>query len=213
MSFRLALLMLLAAPAAHADELVIYRCTDAAGALTVQNMPCPKGSRQQVKRMPALATVPMTPGSPASAPSAPAPAAPAPATPAPATPAPATTATPSRPATDASASTRLPPPNLFRCTTREGGGYVTEDSEPASRCVPLQPVGLDGNPQTGAGQACEVVHDTCARVPDEGLCEAWKKRSDEAEVAWRFTRAETSEKNKTEFERVQRILAESTCGG
>jgi hypothetical protein len=61
MSYRLAWLMLLAAPAAHADEVVIYRCTDAAGALTVQNMPCPKGSRQQVKRMPALATVPMAP--------------------------------------------------------------------------------------------------------------------------------------------------------
>ncbi|WP_255470175.1 DUF4124 domain-containing protein [Pseudoxanthomonas sp. z9] len=204
MPYRLAWLMLLATPAAHADEVVIYRCTDAAGALTVQNMPCPKGSRQQVKRMPALATVPMAPA--ASTPAVAPPAAPAIA------PEPAAAAAPAE-ATPAATAAHLPPPNLFRCTTRDGGGYLTEDSEPASRCEPLQTTGLDGNPQGGAGQACEVVRDTCARVPDEGLCEAWKKRRDEAEVAWRFTRTETSEKNKAEFERVQRILAESTCGG
>ena len=196
MRYRLAWLLLLA-HAAHADELVIYRCTDAAGALTVQNMPCPKGSRQQIKRMPALATVPMAPAAAAAPPST-TPPIPASPPPAPATP---------------PASERLPPPNLFRCSTRDGGGYLTEDSQPASRCVPLQTTGLDGNPEGGAGQACEVVQETCARVPDEGLCEAWKKRRDEAEVAWRFTRTETSEKNQAEFERVQRILAESTCGG
>lgn len=209
MRYRLAWLLLFAAPVAHADELVIYRCTDAAGALTVQNMPCPKGSKQQIKRMQALVTVPMTPTPAMSTQPAAAPTEPAstPATPA----TPTATSASSAPAADTAA--RLPPPNLFRCTTRHGGGYVTEDSEPASRCEPLQTTGLDGNPQGGAGQACEVVHDTCARVPDEGLCEAWTKLRDEAEVAWRFTRAETSEKNKAEFDRVQRILAESTCGG
>lgn len=204
MRFALAWLLLLAASAAQADELVIYRCTDAAGALTVQNMPCPKGSKQQIKRMQSLATVPMTPA-------APTPVAPetTPAATSAATPSPPSAAAPATPV----ATVRLPPPNLFRCTTRDGGGYVTEDSEPASRCEPLQTTGLDGNPQGGAGEACEVVRDTCARVPDEGLCEAWKKRRDEAEVAWRFTRAETSEKNKAEFDRVQRILTESACGG
>lgn len=207
MRFVLAWLILLAAPAAQADELVIYRCTDAAGALTVQNMPCPKGSKQQIKRMQALATVPMTPA--ASTPATPETTlSTSPAT----TPVAASPPSAPLPATPATAE-RLPPPNLFRCTTRDGGGYLTEDSEPASRCEPLQTTGLDGDPQGGAGQACEVVRDTCARVPDEGLCEAWKKRRDEAEVAWRFTRAETSEKNQAEFERVQRILAGSACGG
>lgn len=107
----------------------------------------------------------------------------------------------------------LPPPNLFRCTAADStGSYLSEDGTPPERCVPLRTVGLDGNPDGGAGQACEVVRDVCARVPDEGLCDAWKKRRDEAEVAWRFTRTETSEHNQAEFERVQRILAESTCG-
>ena len=73
-------------------------------------------------------------------------------------------------------------------------------------------VGLDGNPQSGAGQACEVVRDTCARVPDGGLCDAWKKRRDETEVAYRFARRENAEKNRAEYERVARILSESDCG-
>lgn len=107
---------------------------------------------------------------------------------------------------------RLPPPVLFQCTTYDKDTYVTEESEPASRCVSLRTTGLDGNPRSGAGQACEVVRDTCARVPDGGLCDAWKKRRDETEVAYRFARRENAEKNRAEYERVARILSESDCG-
>lgn len=203
-----ACLWLLAPVSAFAGEVLIYRCTDAGGGLTVQNMPCPKGSRQEVKRMQAIATVPMatpaTPITPTPEPEPPVPPLPAAAAPLPSEPEP-------KPESGGDAP-RLPPPNLFRCTTYDGGSYLTEDSEPASRCVPLRTVGLDGNPQTGAGEACEVMRDRCARVPDEALCEAWRKRYDEAEVAWRFTRPETEQRNKTEFERMQRILDESACG-
>lgn len=147
-------------------------------------------------------TVPMAPGGAAS--QAPASASPAkkPET------APTTTALPAR----AADAPRLPPPVLFQCTTYDKDTYVTEESEPASRCVSLRTTGLDGNPQAGAGQACEVVRDTCARVPDGGLCDAWKKRRDETEVAYRFARRENAEKNRAEYERVARILSESDCG-
>ena len=41
------ILAMTAAPTAHAD-LVIYRCTDASGAVTVQNdQRCPAGSREE----------------------------------------------------------------------------------------------------------------------------------------------------------------------
>ncbi len=65
MRIRLALLgLLLCAPLAAADEVVFYRCTDASGALTMQNMPCPKGDRQEKKVMQAVSTMPMaTPAS------------------------------------------------------------------------------------------------------------------------------------------------------
>ncbi|NDK39793.1 hypothetical protein DT603_13190 [Pseudoxanthomonas gei] len=71
---------------------------------------------------------------------------------------------------------------------------------------------MDGNPQTGAGEACEMKRDECARVADGALCDAWKKRVGETEVAWRFARVGNEEKNKIEFERAQKIYRESTCG-
>jgi len=184
--------------AAQAAEVVIYRCTDASGALTLQNAPCPKGMKQEQRTMQGVNTVPMAPATPAT--QAPA-----------ATMKPATRTSDAPPARAADAP-RLPPPVLFQCTTYDKDTYVTEDSEPASRCVSLRTTGLDGNPQAGAGQACEVVRDTCARVPDGGLCEAWKKRLDETEVAYRFARRENVEKNRAEYERVARILSESSCG-
>lgn len=197
-------------PAAHA-EVVIYRCTDASGALTLQNAPCPKGMKQEQRTMQGINTVPMAPGQAGTAAPTMTPAAPAQATPAaaptPTSPAPAAAAT-APPTPDAR---RLPPPVLFQCTTYDRDSYVTEDPIPASRCVTLRTVGLDGNPQSGAGQACEVVRDTCARVPDGALCDAWQKRRDETEVAARFARPENAEKNRADFERVARIVAESTC--
>jgi hypothetical protein len=193
--------------AGHADGRVIYRCTDATGAVTLQNAPCPKGMTEERKVMQELNTVPMAPAAvPPSAPPAP--------VPAPQQPDPAPQAAPAKPSLpDPQPGTKtLPPPNLYQCTTYDQGKYFTEDNEPAARCVPLRTVGLDGNPQAGAGQACEVRHDQCARVPDDGLCAAWKQRRDAAEVAWRFTRPENADRNKAEFERVQRIVSESGCG-
>ena len=204
----LVLSLLLAAPA-FGGEVVFYRCTDAAGQLTIQNSPCPKGMREEKKVMQGVATVPMsTPTRPAATPAAPA------AMPTPA-PQQATDAGVLRDATATAVpddKPRLPPPVLFQCTTYDRDSYITDSSEPQKRCVPLRTIGLDGNPSTGAGQACDIVYDQCARVPDGALCEAWKKRLGETEVAWRFGRAENLEKNKAEYDRVQRIINESTCG-
>jgi hypothetical protein len=211
----LALLLVLAPVTGFAEEVVFYRCTDAAGALTVQNMPCPQGQKQEKKVMQGITTVPMAPTAPRTL------------TPAP--PAPSLTPSPTpSPAAAPSAQTaveptagrstknedgkRLPPPILFQCTTYDNDHYLTEESEPPSRCRTLRTVGLDGNPQAGAGQACEVMKDICARVPDGALCDAWKKRRDETEVAWRFARPENIDKNKADFDRVDRIVNESTCG-
>lgn len=206
--------LLLSASSTNADEVVFYRCTDASGALTMQNMPCPKGSKQEKKVMQSVSTVPMGDAAPAKpAPSRRTP----PASPvvAPTVAAPAVPAAPkpAETATEPAADKRLPPPILFQCTTYDKDTYITEGEEPQSRCVPLRTVGLDGNPQTGAGEACEMMRDQCARVPDGALCEAWKKRVGETEVAWRFARPGNEAKNKAEFERTQKILRESACGG
>lgn len=207
-SATLSLCLLLPGGRALADEVVFYRCTDAAGALTLQNMPCPKGQQQQKKVMQSVTTVPMGAATPP------------PATPSVGPPPAASAVAPppsgiisAEPApTPIADKDRLPPPVLFQCTTHDKDSYITESDEPQSRCVTLQTVGLDGNPQTGAGEACEMMRDTCARVADGALCEAWKKRIGETEVAWRFARPENAAKNQAEFERVKKIVAQSQCG-
>ena len=216
MKFRYALpILLLFASPVDADEVVFYRCTDASGALTLQNMPCPKGHKQEKKVMQSVSTVPMGDNAPArpapssSSPPASVPSAATPVVPSAQTPADSVADSGAEPAADK----RLPPPVLFQCTTYDKDTYITEDVEPQSRCVPLRTVGLDGNPQTGAGEACEMMRDQCARVADGALCEAWKKRVGETEVAWRFARPGNEAKNKAEFERTQKIWRESACGG
>jgi hypothetical protein len=218
----LLLVFLLSMAGASAEEVVFYRCTDAGGALTLQNMPCPKGDKQEKKVMQSVNTVPMgTTSAPpvnAAGPAAAADLSPdAYSTAAAAQPAP--TADPriltSGPAPEVATiadADRLPPPVLFQCITYDKDRYITEDAEPQSRCVALRTVGLDGNPQGGAGEACEMMRDTCARIADGALCEAWKKRLGETEVAWRFARAGNEQKNKEEFERTRRIWDQSTCG-
>ncbi|MEQ8034447.1 DUF4124 domain-containing protein [Xanthomonas sp. WHRI 6106] len=196
---------------ASAQEVAIYRCTDPTGALTVQNMPCPKGMQQQKKLMIAPAAVPFAPGGAATAaparatqPRAAAPtAASAPAAPAatpPATPVPAATST-----------STLPPPPLFECTAHDNGRYFTEDREPATRCLPMQTTNLAGGPATGGGSACEVVTDRCAPVPDQSLCEAWRKRAEQAESTWRFSDEAQSAERKQRYDQMRRVLDESRC--
>ncbi len=200
----------LVALAAAAQDVTIYRCTDAQGALTIQNMPCPRGVQQQKTRM-------ATPRAPAPAPmvAAPRPASP-PVAPVPApakAPAQAQAPVDSAPGAAAPAPERLPPPPLFECTAQAGGRYLTEHEAAATRCLPLRVTGLDGNPATAAGSACEVVSDRCARVPDQDACEAWGRYAQEAESAWRFAAPEQRDAAEREHARLRRVLDESRCGG
>jgi hypothetical protein len=172
--------------------IVIYRCTDVFGRLTVQNdVPCPKGSRQQKQVVEPPPPMPAYRPAPAIVVEA-KPAAPA-----------ATTTTPA-------SAAPLPPPPLFRCRTPDNDSYLGENGNPAPRCLALPVVGLDGNP-SAAGTACEKISDTCERIPDGAACDAWQQYAREAEAAWRFGRAEDAAKHQAEFERIQRVLRESTC--
>ncbi|WP_372177363.1 DUF4124 domain-containing protein [Xanthomonas axonopodis pv. phyllanthi] len=192
---------------AGAQEVAIYRCTDPTGALTVQNMPCPKGMQQQKKLMTAPAAVPLAPGGATNP--APAPAMPA-AQPRAAAQA-AASAPAAPPAPTVTSTSTLPPPPLFECTAHDNGRYFTEDREPATRCLPMQTTNLAGGPATGGGSACEVVTDRCAPVPDQSLCEAWRKRAEQAESTWRFSDDAQSAERKQRYEQMRRVLDESRC--
>lgn len=186
-----------------ADAVVIYRCTDASGALTIQNnVRCPKGSTQE-KRV-----IEAPPDAPAYVP----PARPKPAVTPP--PAPVTRAAESvmpEISTIADAD-RLPPPVLFRCNTFDNDSYLTDAGTPAPRCVRLNTTGINGNADMGAGEACQMVTDQCERIADGAICAAWIERRKQVEAAWKFGRGVDAEANRLEYERMDRLLRESTCG-
>lgn len=192
-------LLLLAPGPLLAAEIVFYRCTDASGALTVQNLPCPKGTQQTRKVMQAPATPPPPPTAPPAALPHLLPA-PMPA---------AATDTPPIPVLPAKEPVPLPP--LFQCRTREGESYLGETGEPPSRCIAMRVTGLDGNPGTGAGEACEVVRDTCSEVPPALLCASWRQRVQDAESQWRFASPARAETLRLEFQRLQSQLDASDC--
>lgn len=207
--------LLAGAGAAHAEQVVFYRCTDAHDSLTVQNQPCPKGLRQQKKIMQGVGRAP-APGpvaAPAAAAAAAAQAAPA-SVPAavPVAAPPDSTDPPTAPTAPADAAPRLPPPPLYACTTYEQQRYIGEVAEPAPRCVPLRTMGLDGSPDRTGGSACEVLRDRCEALPEAGACEAWKTYVAEAETHWRFATSEHTEQLRQEFLRRQQLLQASSCG-
>ena len=202
-------LLAAAAPAATAQQVVIYRCTDASGALTVQNdEPCPAGSREE------RAIIEPPPPMPVYVPQAPAPAPVTSSTTQAA--AAATAAAPERPDAPAPAriadADRLPPPPIFRCHTPGNDRYISEDAEPKPRCVPLQTVGINGDPSLGAGAACEWQYDRCERIPDGEACDGWRQRGREIESTWRYARGDARAPLQDAFARVSTILSDTTCG-
>ena len=201
-------------------KVVIYRCTDALGQLTVQNnTPCPKGSQQEKRVLegaptssapPTFITSPVAPYAPANAPPPHPPVSsqlPSVKTAAASKPAAATP-----PAPQIADADRLPPPVLFECRTYDNGRYLNDDANPPQRCAQLQTTGLGGNPSPGVGVACQMVTDQCQRLPDEALCENWKQRLREAQSALRFGRSDSRDASAAEVARIQRIVTESTCG-
>jgi hypothetical protein len=178
------------------DEITIYRCVDANGAVTLQNdVPCPQGSTQTVRKVGAVPTLPAPKPAPiaASAPKSKPEPQPVP-----------------QPAPQAAPLTRTPPPALFQCRTWDDRDYLGDTGEPPAGCVPLATVGIDGSSTLAAGQACEMRRDTCIPVAAEQLCAAWKKRVDEAEFRWKFG-GSRDDARKAEFDRVTRIYRDSTC--
>lgn len=205
------LALVLAAPAA-AQSVTMYRCTDALGKVTLQNdTPCPKGQQQEKREVAIDATAaPFPVPLPELVPATPPPEAQPQAQPANATSGTAPTVLP-LPDAETAPSERLPPPPLYRCRTVENESYLADTGEPRERCLAMDTVGIDGSQQLGAGQACTVVYDQCQRVTDEDACAAWRQRVNQAQSAWTFARADSRAELKAEYERIARVVAETTC--
>lgn len=186
---------------AHAQtDMTIYRCVDPSGAVTLQNdVPCPKGSQQSVRKVGVLPTMPAPPAAPPAAAVKPAPAA---ATPSPSTP----------PSAPAAPRARTGPPPLFQCRTWDDRDYLGDTAEPPATCVPVQAMGIDGTSASAAGASCEMRRDACTAVPADKLCAVWKKRVDEAEFRWKVGGGRDDDR-KAEFDRLSKTYRDSTCIG
>ena len=198
----LALAGLLWTGSAGAGETVIYRCTAADGSVALQSMPCPAGSRSEVRRLSADYAPPALSLPPSPLPE------PAP-TPSPATP--EHTAAPAASSTASGRAKPLPLPVLHHCQPRSGTAYYTDRLEETVRCVPLRVTGLDGNPATAAGQACEVQRDRCQSVAEADACHAWGLYLKQSQERFASAPSRSSSKADTQSAQIAALLAGSHC--
>lgn len=136
----LGLVLAAACGGASAAEVVIYRCTDAQGRLTLRDTPCRAGERQQVRSM-------RRPVDPPPGPAAP--------------PAPASLAA----IQQAPDRTRIivvtPPRPLYECVTPDGERYTSESDAGRPRFVPLWTLGAapwSGPPYPGVHRSHGGAH-------------------------------------------------------
>jgi Domain of unknown function (DUF4124) len=221
-----------------ADEVTIYRCTDAAGHLTLGDTPCAKGQKQQMRTMlrPRDATTP------------------------PVAPAPAREA--SRPAAEAPRLLVVRPPRpLYECVPPDGDPYTSDTPEGHPRWVPLWTLGYPvivgrsglraglvtdglridaGMPGTSDGRADDGRHrgdgrhgdgdrgrrfrggfaygagtwvrDDCHALPQQEVCARLGDRRDE--IRRRFFNAMPSERDTLRVEeRAINARLDDDCGG
>ncbi|QDH71908.1 DUF4124 domain-containing protein [Lysobacter alkalisoli] len=107
------------AGSAQAGEVIIYRCTDTQGRLTLRDTPCAAGEKQQVQTM-------QKPTDPPSV----------------ATPPAAVTAAPPPPDPPPVQTVVLQPPRpMYECVTPDGDSYISDTPEGNPRWVPMWTLG------------------------------------------------------------------------
>lgn len=186
-------------------QVLFYRCTDAAGNVTLQNgVRCPKGQKQEARVLeaPAEPAPAIAPSMPTTAPAVAAPTAQAP------LPASANALAPANP--DA-APGPLPPPPIYRCHAHNGNSYLSEDGEPKDRCVSLQVNDIAGGQSRSGAEACEVQQDRCERVPDAQLCQAWSQHDRQAESLVALDNPDIADKAQALHARTRRVMTTTTC--
>lgn len=211
----LSMLAISAAPGiAHAaDDVTIYRCVGAGGKVSLQDHPCPKDARQDVRQM-------IRPQDPPPRPSQPIVQAP------PAAPAPI----------EVHIVHQRDPQPLYECTTSNGETYLSQTGVPQARYVPLWTFGFGGGDFTNIGPRTSMrrtpeasrtftpsrtgpiffppsvyVEDRCERLPQVEVCQRLRDRQDE--LGTRIFNAQPSDRARFESER-QGLIEQmrSDCG-
>lgn len=201
------------AQAKPAATVTVYRCTDAAGKVSLQDAPCAKGQAQQAREM-------LRPVDALASPTAPA-------KPDAAVPAPQ-----AEPRTVYLA----PPRPLYECVTPEGGRYTSDDGRGNPRWVPLWTLGYPvvrprsvlgdniGHPErvmrpphrdinwpvaSGGGS---WIRDDCTMLPPVEACARLRDRR--STLRTRFFNAQEKERDLLrEEERALNARLDNDCGG
>lgn len=214
---------MLSAPPAHADDVTIYRCTDARGNTTLRDTPCAKGQQQETRSMvrPKDAPSRITNVEPTPAPQA----------------APAQVRT----------IVLAPPRPMYECRMPDGNTYTSDSPEGNPRWVPLWTLGypavvegyhrrpggtrivrhpdgtvdlnVDGGgyvrgpvPTLAGYGAGTWVRDVCHMLPPAETCARLRDRRDE--IRTRFFNAQQTERERLDREeRGINARLDNDCGG
>lgn len=201
------------AQAKPAATVTVYRCTDAAGKVSLQDAPCAKGQAQQAREMLRPVDAPASPAAPAK-PQAAAPA----------------------PQAEPRTVYLAPPRPLYECITPEGGRYTSDDGRGNPRWVPLWTLGYPvvrprsvlgdniGHPErvmrpphrdinwpvaTGGGS---WIRDDCTMLPPVEACARLRDRR--SALRTRFFNAQEKERDQLrKEERALNARLDNDCGG
>jgi hypothetical protein len=208
---------------ARADEVTIYRCTDAQGRLTLRDTPCASGEKQQTRNM----------LRPKDAPAA-------------AVTAPRATPEPYEPPAQRVVMVSAPRP-MYECITPDGARYTSDSDQGNPRWVPLWTLGYPysmgpGTPGPGMSHNTQLaithgsvridanrttlspaypqlaygagtwVRDQCHELPPQEVCARLRDRRDE--IRHRFFNAMPSERDVLRVEeRGVNARLDNDCGG
>lgn len=174
-------------PISPATTVTVHRCVDARGHVSLQDDPCPAGSRDATIEM----VRPLDP-LPATRPK----------------PVPAVKLVELPPAPPP--RELIPPPPMYKCTTYDGNQRFSESYDPNPRCEPLVIYYPYPNNLTPAqALSCRWVEDSCVRLSDDAACDRWQAMRKDAASALQRSFSDTSAYRKSELRRIGQIVDES----
>lgn len=177
------------APAPTVETVVVHRCTDAKGRVTLQDEACPKGSQSESREMTRPRDPPRRKPVPVLAPPI--------------------DAFPDEPLVMARREL-IPPPPMYRCTSYDGIERFSESYDPNPRCEPVVLYYPYPNNLTPAqALSCRWVEDSCVRLSDSAACARWKVLRKDAVSAVTRSFSDTAAYRKSELERLNQITDES----
>ena len=177
---------------ADAGTVTVHRCTDARGQVTLQDDPCPPGSRGETRAMTRPKDPPVSSKAVKVA---------------------DTPAMPQPDLVDADAPPPrlpIPPPPMYKCTSYDGDERFSESYDPNPRCEPLviyYPYPNQLTPQQAL--SCRWVEDSCVRLSDRAACARWIQMRKDAVSAATRAFSDTAAYRKSELERLTQIVDES----